>query len=731
MRFSAPGVRLFPWLWLASRASSYRSFLPYSFPLFLAVSLVPVLLAPPSSLAPYNAANPHVTCSAICPPHSMPTSADADIADQNKAGACRHFVFKPQDPSRHTANDVPVVADRCAAWPGPTRIVIAGDVKTDRFAETDRQILAGQRTDVHHDTRVDRGTADRSHFVIVSLGSQPHTAARETDCITQRVDVLDQMHDALAGVERVELVVTAAGPTGAQVGIGDRRVVQKSLIQAPNQCAVEGPKVLPVFRSFSNEYYFGDLTGCVSLNPPFAILVLRIAQGHVRIGSDEGSPSIVTIGHQHFSWKSHPRQSVFRDRGDVDFAGVVELGTGSCACPGDGGHCASKKVVPVVEKAEPAGASRSEPGVSNCVTRATMNLPLVSVRRHWAAYQSSRTKRFALKSAESIGHCINACPSRLPALTFAVERSSYWKSSTGAAYALFALSKTRTLRLAIPNGSLQQPTIDLFCRAGYDMKVGGRSYYPTIADAEIECMLVRPQEQPRYVQDGLIDVGITGYDWIRETQANVVEIVEMVYSKVSRCPTRWVLVVPEASPVRVVSDLAGKRIATELVRLTQEFLEQRGVHALVEYSYGATEVKPPLLADAIVDATETGTSLRANSLRIVDTVIESTPRLIASPAAWADRMEAAEDRRHCTHAKGRDGGGGQGLAVDERPPHRSAVRARDPAAPDTPTVASLSDPAWVDITTIVDESVVRVIVPKLKKAGARGIVEYPLNKIIE
>jgi len=298
-------------------------------------------------------------------------------------------------------------------------------------------------------------------------------------------------------------------------------------------------------------------------------------------------------------------------------------------------------------------------------------------------------------------------------------------------YALCALSKKPTLRLAIPNGSLQQPTIELFCRAGYDMKVGTRSYYPTIADDEIECMLVRPQEQPRYVQDGLIDVGITGYDWIRETKANVIELAEMVYSKVSKRPTRWVLVVPEGSPVRAVGDLEGKRIATELVRLTQEFLEQRGVHALVEYSYGATEVKPPILADAIVDATETGTSLRANNLRIIETVIESTPRMIASPAAWADKWKRQKIEDMALMIKGAMAAEGKvWLSMNARRTDLDAVLAILPAL-DTPTVASLSDPAWVDITTIVDENIVRVIVPRLKEAGARGIVEYPLNKIIE
>jgi len=292
-------------------------------------------------------------------------------------------------------------------------------------------------------------------------------------------------------------------------------------------------------------------------------------------------------------------------------------------------------------------------------------------------------------------------------------------------------SEKKALRLAIPNGSLQEPTIDLFCRAGYSMRVDGRSYYPTIADAEIECMLVRPQEQPRYVQDGLIDVGISGYDWICETEAKVVEVAEMIYSKVTRRPTRWVLVVPENSPVRSVADLEGKRIATELVRLTRQFTEKHGVRALVEYSYGATEVKPPLLADAIVDATETGRSLRANSLRIIDTVIESTPRLIASPRAWEDAWKRQKIEDMSLMLKGAMAAEGKvWLSMNVRQTDLTAVLAILPAL-DKPTIASLSDPAWADVTTIVDEDVVRVIVPKLKKAGAHGIVEYPLNKIIE
>ncbi|HLG11259.1 MAG TPA: ATP phosphoribosyltransferase [Dehalococcoidia bacterium] len=293
------------------------------------------------------------------------------------------------------------------------------------------------------------------------------------------------------------------------------------------------------------------------------------------------------------------------------------------------------------------------------------------------------------------------------------------------------MTERKTLRLAIPNGNLQQATVELFCKAGYDMKVPDRSYFPTTDDPEIECMLVRPQEQPRYVQDGIIDAGITGYDWIQETGAKVVEVAEMVYSKVSRRPTRWVFVVPDESPVRTLKDLEGKRIATELTNLTRAFLEARGISALVEYSFGATEVKPGLLADAIVDATETGSSLKANNLRIIETLIESTPRLIASPQAWDDpwKRQKIEDialmLRAVMNAEGK-----VWLSMNARREDLDAVLAILPAL-DKPTVASLSDPAWVDVTTIVDETVVREIVPKLKKAGAHGIVEYPLNKIID
>jgi len=293
------------------------------------------------------------------------------------------------------------------------------------------------------------------------------------------------------------------------------------------------------------------------------------------------------------------------------------------------------------------------------------------------------------------------------------------------------MTERKTLRLAIPNGNLQQATVDLFGKAGYNMVVRERSYFPTVDDDDIECMLVRPQEQPRYVQDGIIDAGITGYDWIKETGSNVIEVAEMTYSKVSRRPTRWVFVVPDDSPVKTIKDLEGKRIATELTNLTREYLEKSGVKALVEYSFGATEVKPGLLADAIVEATETGNSLRANNLRILDTLIESTPRLIASPQAWEDPWKRQKIEDIALMLKAVMAAEGKvWLSMNVKRDDLDAVVEILPAL-DTPTVNSLADPTWVEVTTIVDETVVRVIVPKLKKAGAHGIVEYPLNKIID
>jgi len=290
--------------------------------------------------------------------------------------------------------------------------------------------------------------------------------------------------------------------------------------------------------------------------------------------------------------------------------------------------------------------------------------------------------------------------------------------------------ETKRLRLAIPAGNLQQATVDLFCKAGYNMTISSRSYHPTVDDPEIECMLVRPQEQPRYVQDGLIDAGFTGLDLIREARAEVIDVME-VNSKAPGFYTRQVLCVLNDSPIRDVKDLEGKRIATELVTLTRDFLEARGVTALVEYSYGATEVKVPLLADAIMEATVTGNSIRANGLRIVDTVIESRPRLIAGRQAWDDPWKRGKIEDLALMLGGALAAEGKvWLSMNARRADLDAVIAILPAL-DKPTVAPLSDPEWADVTTIVDEDVVREIVPRLKKAGAHGIVEYPLNKIIE
>ncbi|OGO52393.1 MAG: ATP phosphoribosyltransferase [Chloroflexi bacterium RBG_16_68_14] len=289
----------------------------------------------------------------------------------------------------------------------------------------------------------------------------------------------------------------------------------------------------------------------------------------------------------------------------------------------------------------------------------------------------------------------------------------------------------RLLRLALPAGSLQEATVALLRKAGYRLSLEGRSYYPTLDDPEIACTLIRAQEIPRYVQDGLMDAGLTGYDWIRENGASVVEVAELLYSKASRRPVRWVFAVPQASPIHSLRDLEGKRIATEVVNITREFLEERGVHAIVEFSWGATEAKPPQLADAVVEATETGASLRANDLRELETLLESTPRFIASPAAWADpwKRRKIEDVALMLHgalaAEGK-----VGLMLNVRSADLDAVVAILPALK-RPTISSLSDPDWVAINTVVDESVVREIIPRLKQAGAQGIVEYPLNKIIE
>jgi ATP phosphoribosyltransferase len=287
------------------------------------------------------------------------------------------------------------------------------------------------------------------------------------------------------------------------------------------------------------------------------------------------------------------------------------------------------------------------------------------------------------------------------------------------------------LKLGIPSGSLQEATGELFRKAGYKITYASRSYYPTIDDPEIHCTLIRAQEMARYVQDGSLDCGLTGHDWVLENEAKVTELAELVFSKVSRRPVRWVLAVPNDSPVQSVKDLQGKRIATEVVNLTKNWLAKHGVTAQVEFSWGATEVKPPKLADAIVEVTETGSSLKANNLRIVAELLQSTTRFIANDKACADAWKKHKMDDLILMLRGAMAAEGKvGLMMNVQKACLPAVLKILPAL-QTPTIASLSDPEWVDVNTIMDESKVRQIVPLLKQAGARGIVEYPLSKIID
>ena len=286
------------------------------------------------------------------------------------------------------------------------------------------------------------------------------------------------------------------------------------------------------------------------------------------------------------------------------------------------------------------------------------------------------------------------------------------------------------LRLGIPKGSLQDATIQLFAKAGWRISVNSRSYFPGIDDPEIECMLVRAQEMARYVETGALDAGITGRDWVLETGSNVVEIGELMYSKQSLAPVRWVLAVPEDGAIESVRDLEGKVIATEVVNLTRQYLARHGVDARVEFSWGATEVKVPQLADAIVEVTETGSSLRANHLRVVDTILESRTVLIASRSSVQDRWKCEKISGLMLLLSGAIAAYTKvGIMLNVRKEHLPAVLAVLPALKN-PTVSTLSDPEWIAVNTIIDENVVRTIIPRLKAAGAQGIVEYPLNKIV-
>jgi ATP phosphoribosyltransferase len=286
------------------------------------------------------------------------------------------------------------------------------------------------------------------------------------------------------------------------------------------------------------------------------------------------------------------------------------------------------------------------------------------------------------------------------------------------------------LKLGIPKGSLQEASLQLFKRAGYEITVNPRSYFPHIDDEEIECMLIRAQEMARYVEDQVLDAGLTGKDWILENEAGVVEVADLVYAKQTLGKVRWVLAVPENSPVRSVKDLEGKVIATELVRVTQHHLERNGVKAKVEFSWGATEVKPPVLADAIVEVTETGSSLRANGLRIVETVMESNTQLIANHAAWKDPAKRLKLETLTMLLKGAiEAAGKVGLMMNVKREDLKAVLAVLPALKQ-PTISDLTESDWVAVNTVIEEKTVREIIPRLKAANAQGIVEYPLNKIV-
>jgi len=286
------------------------------------------------------------------------------------------------------------------------------------------------------------------------------------------------------------------------------------------------------------------------------------------------------------------------------------------------------------------------------------------------------------------------------------------------------------LKLGLPKGSLQDATLELFRRAGYEIKVNPRSYFPVVDDEEIECMLIRAQEMARYVEDGILDAGLTGKDWILENEADVVEIADLVYAKQTFGKVRWVLAVPEKSPFHSVKDLEGKIIATELVGVTRRYLAENGVKAKVEFSWGATEVKPPVLADAIVEVTETGSSLRANGLRIIETVLESNTQFFANRTAWADPWKRAKMETIVLLLKGAiEASGKVGLMLNVHRDDLDKVLAVLPALK-RPTISHLSDPDWLAVNTIIEEKTVREIIPKLKASNAQGIVEYPLNKIV-
>ena len=291
-------------------------------------------------------------------------------------------------------------------------------------------------------------------------------------------------------------------------------------------------------------------------------------------------------------------------------------------------------------------------------------------------------------------------------------------------------TKKQVLRLGLPKGSLQDATLEKMAKAGFNVSVSSRSYIPYVDDEELEIRLIRAQEVSRYVEHGYLDCGITGHDWVQENGSDVHEVGEFLFSKATRQPARWVLAVPEDSPVKSVKDLEGKRIATEVINLTRKYLRRHGVKAEVEFSWGATEVKAPELVDAIVEITETGSSLRANKLRIVDTLLTSTPRLIVNHAAWKNSWKRQKIETLAMLLKGAlEAEAKVGLKMNIARKNLARLLQSLPALRN-PTIAQLSQPGWVAVETIIDEHVVRELIPQLKAAGAEGIIEYPLNKVV-
>jgi ATP phosphoribosyltransferase len=292
------------------------------------------------------------------------------------------------------------------------------------------------------------------------------------------------------------------------------------------------------------------------------------------------------------------------------------------------------------------------------------------------------------------------------------------------------MAKAKTLKIGLPKGSLQESTLKLFRKAGYHISVSGRSYYPVFDDPAIEAMLIRAQEMAGYVEKGIIDCGLTGKDWVLEQNADVQEVAELIYAKEGLKPVRWVIAVPEDSKIKRVRDLQGKRISTELVNFTKRYLKKNGVRAEVEFSWGATEVKPPHLADAIVELTETGSSLRANNLRVIETILVSSTRFISNRLSWKDAWKRRKMENLVLLLRGALAAEEKvGLKMNVPEKYLRKVLGTLPSM-HSPTIAPLTDEGWYDIDVVIDERTVRDLIPKLKEAGATGIVEYQLNKVI-